>query len=100
MKFMPFVAMVAIGLVPSPLFAQSLYFFGEIGNAPVFVSLDRAGDKLTGSDLYLKKAKELRLEGTINADGFAIDEFSFVNGEKTGGFKGQPGAAVWSGTWQ
>jgi hypothetical protein len=41
-------ARIAIGLFPLPVAAQSLSFFGDIGGAPVFVSLDRNGGKLSG----------------------------------------------------
>jgi hypothetical protein len=102
-KMRPFMAcgaMIAVGLFPAPTAAQSLSFFGDIGNAPVFVSLDRAGDKLSGWYFYIRQAKTIRLEGVIDAGGVAMDEFSFVDGKKTGSFKGAAHAADWSGTWQ
>ncbi|MGA2793397.1 MAG: hypothetical protein ABSE69_07655 [Roseiarcus sp.] len=93
-------AMIGAGLFSSPVFAQSLSFFGEIGAAPVFVSLERAGDRLSGWYLYIRQAKSIRLEGVIDAGGFAMDEFSFENGKKTGSFKGAASEAGWTGTWR
>ena len=93
-------AMIGVGLFSAPAAAQSLSFFGDIGGAPVFVSLERAGDKLTGWYLYLQQAKQIRLAGAIDASGFTMDESSFENGKKTGSFKGLPGEAAWSGMWR
>ncbi len=98
--FMTCMAMIGFGLFSSPVFAQSLSFFGEIGSAPVFVSLERAGDTLSGWYLYMRQAKSIRLEGVIDAGGFAMDEFSFENGKKTGSFKGVSSEAGWSGMWR
>lgn len=99
-KLMACMSLIAAGLFALPLSAQSFSFFGDIGGAPVFVSLDRDGDKLSGWYLYISQARQIRLEGTIDAGGFALDEFSFESGKKTGGFKGRPGEAGWSGMWQ
>ena len=71
-------ARIAIGLFPLPVAAQSLSFFGDIGGAPVFVSLDRNGGRLSGWYLYIGQAKQIRLEGSIDAANFALDEFSAV----------------------
>jgi hypothetical protein len=93
-------AKIAIGLFPLPVAAQPLAFFGDIGGTPIFVSLDRNGGKLSGWYLYINQATQIRLEGSIDAANFALDEFSFENGRKTGSFKGTPGEAAWLGTWQ
>jgi hypothetical protein len=71
-------ARIAIGLFPLPVAAQSLSFFGDIGGAPVFVSLDRNGGRLSGWYLYIGQAKQIRLEGSIDAANFTLDEFSAV----------------------
>jgi hypothetical protein len=97
---MALMAAIAIGLVASPVFAQSMFFFGEIGGAPVFVSLERDGEKLSGWYVYVRQAKSIRLEGKIDGGGLAMDEFSYENGAKTGAFRGLASPAGWSGAWQ
>ena len=59
--------MVGLGLGPLPAWAQSLAFFGTVGGARVFVSLERDGDKLSGWYLYVRQGKSIRLEGTGDA---------------------------------
>jgi hypothetical protein len=51
-------AKIAIGLFPLPVAAQPLAFFGDIGGAPVFVSLDRDGGKLSGCYLHISQARQ------------------------------------------
>jgi hypothetical protein len=87
-------------VAPLPAWAQSLAFFGTVGRAPVFVSLQREGDALSGWYLYVRQGKSIRLQGIAGADGFALDEFSFHDGRKTGHFAGVAGARDWSGEWQ
>jgi len=89
-----------IGLVSAPAGAQSLSFFGEVGSAPVFVSLNRTGDTLSGYYFYAKQGKPIDLRGTVESGAFAMDESSTVDGKKTGSFKGQLTETGWSGTWQ
>ncbi len=49
MKYSATAAVISVILwSPSQAAAQSLSFFGDIGGAPVFVSLDRDGDTLSG----------------------------------------------------
>jgi hypothetical protein len=91
--------LLALVHAPSPAAAQSLSFFGDVNGTPIFVLLERAGDKLSGWYIYTRQARQIRLEGTIDAnDNFALEEFSFQNGKKTGSFKGQAGDK-WAGTW-
>jgi hypothetical protein len=99
-RFAAFMAAIAAGLLATSALAEPLVFFGEIGTAPVFVSLDRDGDKLSGSYFYLRQGKTIRLQGVIDAAGFSMDEFSFTDNAKTGSFTGKPGAAAWLGTWR
>ena len=88
-------------LCASPLSAQTYYFSGTIGKAPVFASLSRDGDNLIGSYLYLKYGKDIELEGKIDASGkFHLDESSFDTTKKSGGFDGTVKQALWSGTWR
>jgi hypothetical protein len=99
-RFAAFMAAIAIGFLAAPVLAEPLVFFGEIGTAPVFVWLDRDGDKLSGYYFYFSQGKTIRLDGAVGAAGFSMDEFSFVNNDKTGSFTGKPGATAWSGVWR
>ena len=95
-------AAIVIGLIPAPVLAQPLTFFGQVGDAPVFVSIDRDGEKLSGSYFYLSQAKSIRLEGKVDPGGaFSMDEFSFTDGKRTGAFVGRAGVTDgWTGTWR
>jgi hypothetical protein len=63
---------------------------GEIdGKLPVRLVLTKNGQQLTGTYLYKRIGKPLKLQGTINGEGeFTLDEFD-PSGRKTGGFKGE-----------
>lgn len=64
-------------------------FRGYVSGTPIEMTLTRSGDKLSGSYLYTKIGKPLKLEGTINADGnFTLTETD-ANGKKTGMFAGK-----------
>ena len=92
-------AVIAWGLV-SPAAAQPLAFFGEVGGAPVLVVLDQESGKLSGDYLYARRARSIRLEGVMSADGaFTLDEFDFSDGARTGRFQGRSADGEWSGTW-
>lgn len=98
---LPWAAVIAASLGPTATAARPLAFFGEVGGAPVFVSLDKEGAELSGSYLYLRQARSIRLEGAVGAGGaVTLDEFSFTNGARTGHFEGRPAGADWSGTWR
>jgi hypothetical protein len=61
---------------------------GTIGDIPVHMSLHISDGIVTGSYYYDKVGKELKLEGTAEADRmFYIDEYD-ENGERTGKFDG------------
>ena len=88
-------------LLASPLSAQTAFFDGTIGKAPVFGSLSRSGDHLIGWYLYLKYARQIELSGKIDAHGaFHIDESNFDTAKTTGSFDGQVAHNVWNGTWK
>ena len=87
-------------LIASPLSAQTYYFSGTIGKAPVFATLSRDGDNLIGSYLYLKYGKSIELQGKMGAaSAFHLDETSFDTTKKSGSFDGTVKQAAWSGTW-
>ena len=80
--------------------AQPILLSGTIGNAPVFLDLDRTGDTVSGWYFYLKVGKQLRLEGKLNPGGlFAIEEYAAATNSHTGSFKGRVKNGHWNGTW-
>jgi len=95
---MTLVATIVVCLTASAAAAQTLSFFGDIGGAPVFVELERTGEKLSGSYIYLRQPQWIALEGRIDAGGVTMDES--IVGAKTGSFKGRAGPTGWSGTWR
>jgi hypothetical protein len=95
-------ASVAVAcLFASPLCAQTYFYSGAIGKAPVFASLSRSGDNLIGWYLYTKYGKQIELQGKIDTSGtFHLDESSFDTTKKSGSFAGFVKQMLWSGTWQ
>jgi hypothetical protein len=88
-------------LLATPLCAQTVFFDGTIGKAPVFGSLSRDGNNLIGWYLYTKYAKQIELSGKMGANGaFHLDESSFDTTKKTGVFDGRVAQGAWSGTWK
>lgn len=94
-------AVIALAcLFASPLSAQTYFYSGTIGKTPVFAELNRDGEHLIGSYLYLKYGKSIELSGKIDAHGaFHLDETSFDTTKKSGNFDGRDVNGVWSGTW-
>ena len=87
-------------LFASPAGAETIFFDGTIGKAPVFGSLSRDGDRLSGSYLYLKYGKDIELQGKIGKSGAVhLDETSFDTTKKSGNFDGHIANGAWSGTW-
>lgn len=79
----------AIFIIQSFAQTGTKIFRGTIGGASIQMKLTRAGNKLNGTYFYQKVKKDLRLEGTIDADGnFSLSEFA-PNGTKTGEFSGK-----------
>ena len=97
-----FAAMIlGAGLFAAAAAAQPILLSGTIGNAPVFLDLDRTGDTVSGWYFYLKVGKQLRLEGKLDPRGFfAIEEFTAATNSRTGSFKGRVKNGQWTGTWQ
>jgi hypothetical protein len=82
-----------------PLLAETIYFFGKIGNVPVGGHLERVETVISGWYFYYSNAKMIRLEGKIDPQGsFQIEES--VDYKKTGIFKGNVHQGKWTGTWQ
>lgn len=84
-----------IGLIFTVFFIQTLaqngakIFRGNVGESSIQMTLERKGNKLSGTYFYQKVKKELRLEGTIDNEGnFKLTEFA-PNGTKTGEFSGK-----------
>ena len=64
-------------------------------------TLERDGGNLSGWYLYLRHAKQIRLNGRIDAKGnFLLDEFDANSGRKTGSFKGAANGTHWAGEWR
>jgi hypothetical protein len=100
-KLIACAALTAACLLSTPLAAQTYFFSGQVGNAPVFASLSRDGNQLTGWYLYARQEKDIELQGTIDASGkFHLDESSFDTTRNTGSFAGRVDRGVWSGTWR
>lgn len=82
-----------------PLLAETIYFFGKIGNVPVGGHLERVETVVSGWYFYYSNARMIRLEGKIDPQGsFQIEES--VDYKKTGIFKGNVNQGKWTGTWQ
>jgi hypothetical protein len=82
-----------------PIFAETTYLFGKIGDLPVSAALERGDGKLSGWYFYHSNAGQIHLEGSIDRQGaFQMEETS--DGKKTGIFKGSVKEGRWTGTWQ
>ena len=72
-----------------PLRSENLVLRGEIAHhLNIAMRLLREGSKLSGSYYYVRIGKDIRLSGTIDDGGTVLLE-EFVNGEKTGTFRGR-----------
>lgn len=80
-------------------------FRGSIGDSRLQMTLNRDGDKLSGTYFYQKVGSDISLKGSISAQGdFTLQEFD-SGGKQTGEFKGKwtepaglPSASL-EGTW-
>lgn len=81
--------------------AQPIQLYGTVGTLPVFLDLSRNGDTVSGWYFYLKVAKQIRLEGRLDHNGFfQLEEYSASSNTRTGSFKGRAKDGHWSGTWR
>jgi hypothetical protein len=86
-------------LTGRPLFAETIYFFGKIGDLPVGGHVERFEKTINGWYFYYSNAKLIRIEGNIDPEGsFQMEES--VDSKKTGIFKGRVSQGKWTGTWQ
>ncbi|MBF0529562.1 MAG: hypothetical protein HQK55_09885 [Deltaproteobacteria bacterium] len=92
--------MVAVLLVmPRSLWADTTFLSGKIGEFPISVSLERNEEKLSGWYFYHSKAKEIRLDGSLDRQGaFRLEETA--GDKKTGIFEGSVKEGRWTGTWR
>ncbi|MEN6439520.1 MAG: hypothetical protein ABFD97_13180 [Syntrophobacter sp.] len=91
-------AFIMLTCMPLPLLADTTYLFGKIGDFPIGAALEQNRGKLTGFYFYYSRARQIRLEGSINPDGtFRMEETT--EGKKTGLFEGNVKQGRWSGTW-
>ncbi len=89
----------ALVLLSRPLFAETAFLFGKIGDLPVAASLERYDGSLSGWYFYNSNARQIRLEGKVDGNGaFQMEES--VDGKKTGIFNGTVKDKSWIGTWQ
>ncbi len=81
--------------------AEKTYAGSIAGKYPVTMRLRRDGTALTGSYAYTKVGQQIRLAGTVEADGtFSLREFD-DKGQVTGEFAGKIGAGGGvTGTWR
>jgi hypothetical protein len=87
---------------PAPAVGAVKTYAGSIaGKYPITMHLRRDGTALTGSYAYTKVGQEIRLAGTVGADGtFSLREFD-DKGQVTGEFAGKIGAGgSMTGTWR
>jgi hypothetical protein len=95
----PSVIVAILVLVSQPLLADTVYLFGKIGDFPIGASLERNEEALSGWYFYPSRAKQIRLEGTIDRNGsFRMEESA--DGKKTGIFEGSVKQGRWTGTWR
>jgi hypothetical protein len=80
---------------------EKTYAGSIAGKYPITMRLRRNGAALTGSYAYTKVGQDIRLAGTVSADGtFALEEFD-DKGQVTGEFGGKIGAdGGVTGTWR
>jgi len=72
-----------------PALSGSTTLEGEIAHhLYIVMRLRREGSNLSGSYYYVRIGRDIRLSGTIDDEGSVILE-EFVNGEKTGTFRGR-----------
>lgn len=80
--------------------AQPIQLYGTIGDLPVFLDLSRNGDTVSGWYFYLKVAKQIRLDGRLDHNGFfQLEEYTASSNTRTGSFTGRIKDGHWSGSW-
>lgn len=98
-SLIPFLLTALLLCTPLPLFAETMYLFGKIGELPIAATIEQKDGKLAGWYFYHSQGRQIRMEGTITADGFfRINET--VSGKSTGLFEGRAQQGTWTGTWR
>ncbi len=93
-----FAAALALG---RPALAAELSLSGKVGRAPVLLMLQQKDGDLSGWYLYLRQAKQIRLEGHIDSKGtFQLAEYAGSDNRKTGSFEGAAQQDGWRGIWR
>lgn len=81
--------------------ADTLHLSGSIGTYAVNADLTREGAKLDGWYFYRSQAREIRLAGSIDAQGaFRLEEHDAASGKTTAQFEGKMQNGRWRGTWR
>src|SRR5579862_7215161 len=81
--------------------AHPIYLTGEIGTAPVFATMERVNGDVSGWYLYSRYAKQIRLQGAVDAEGnFQLEEFQDPDNKKTGSLTGTTVGTHWTGEWR
>lgn len=78
--------MLSVSLIQAQ--TETKVFRGSIGENRFQMTLKRDGDKLTGSYFYAKTGGDLKLAGTIDAEGKFVLTETDAKGTKTGSFEG------------
>lgn len=88
-------------VLPSLAFAHPLYLTGKIGTAPVLLMLENSDGKLSGWYLYFREARDIEIDGHIDANGvFELTEYVSPGHRKAAVFSGTTAGGQWSGKWK
>jgi hypothetical protein len=78
--------------------ADEILLFGQVGNGPIAMALERDGTKLDGWYFYTREAKEIEVSGKLSGAAFELSET--IEGRVAATFKGSIARTAWSGSWQ
>lgn len=93
--------LAAVLALVQPAAAAKLFLSAKIGTAPVLLMMQQKDGALSGWYLYLRYAKQIRLEGCIDSKGtFEFAEYAGTDNRKTGRFSGVSNQKGWRGTWR
>jgi hypothetical protein len=93
-----FVAAMLV-FMSQPLFADTVYLWGQVGGFPICASLEQNEAQLSGWYFYHSQARQIRLQGQVDPKGtLYMEEMS--GDRKTGLFEGKVKDGRWTGTWR
>ena len=99
MRRLPTIAALLLAAA-MPLRAATLYLSGTVGKAPVFVTVERSEGSIDGWYVYLRKGRQIRLEGHVDAGGaLTLTEKDASTNAATGAFEGRIDGERWTGSW-